>query len=308
MRFRLLLIICAVCALLLLLMPVHKAHSQNYYIEYKIQIKSDNSAAWTITQVSDINASIDTLEGLQLKVAILVEAAMNENQREMTLNMNSLEMDNNISWDTQSKTTKYLFMWQNFSTTQNGEITLGDVFRVTDFFSQLYGDGTLQIIYPPIYTVKLVSPVPNERDDSVQTLKWFRTQDFIKGNPRIVLTSKSPNPNAEDWQQNAIIILGSAIAVAISLIGFYLFKRQKREKEKASRAAPLGAPLMESDEEKVVRIIKSSGGSLHQSAIAEQCRFSKAKTSQLLAALEQKGMVRRYKKGRDKIVTLNEPG
>jgi uncharacterized membrane protein len=38
--------------------------------------------------------------------------------------------------------------------------------------------------------------------------------------------------------------------------------------------------------------------------IAEQCRFSKAKTSQLVAALEQKGVVRRYKKGRDKIVTL----
>ena len=45
---------------------------------------------------------------------------------------------------------------------------------------------------------------------------------------------------------------------------------------------------------------------MRQSAIAEQCRFSKAKTSQLLAVLEQKKVITRYKKGRDKIVTLNE--
>jgi uncharacterized membrane protein len=65
-------------------------------------------------------------------------------------------------------------------------------------------------------------------------------------------------------------------------------------------------PLIESDEEKIIKIIRSSGGKVRQSTITEQCRFSKAKTSQLLAALEQKGIITRYKKGRDKIVTLNE--
>jgi uncharacterized membrane protein len=65
-------------------------------------------------------------------------------------------------------------------------------------------------------------------------------------------------------------------------------------------------PIVETDEEKIVRLLKSSHGSLHQSAIVEQCRFSKAKTSQLLAALESRGVVRREKKGRDKIVALVE--
>ena len=46
------------------------------------------------------------------------------------------------------------------------------------------------------------------------------------------------------------------------------------------------------------------GGSVNQSIIAERCQFSKAKTSQLLSALEQKGVVIRHKKGRDKIVIL----
>ena len=300
MRFHLIVII---FVLALLLMPLNVAHCQDY-LQYKVQINGDNSAIWTVTLVSDVNASIDSWDSFQQKVANLVDAARNETHREMAIDPNSLQMEITISQETQSKTTEYVFTWQNFSIIENDKIMFGDVFRVAEFFNQLYGDDTLQIGYPSTYAVDSVTPTPNMQNDSLQTLEWFRTQDFIKGNPRIVLTSKSPNPNAEDWQQDAIIILGSVIAVATPLIGFYLFKRQKREKEKASRAAPLDASLMESDEEKIVRIIKSSGGSLHQSTIAEQCRFSKAKTSQLLAALEQKGIVRRYKKGRDKIVTL----
>ena len=156
-----------------------------------------------------------------------------------------------------------------------------------------------------MYAIESVSPIPDKRDDTAQMLEWFRTQGFINGKPRITLTSKSQNPNGEGWQQNAIIVLGSATAVALSLIGFYTFKRHKR-KEKAvpTTVTHPGAPLIESNEEKIVKVIRSSGGSLHQSMIVEQCRFSKAKTSQLLASLEQKGVVRRYKKGRDKIVTL----
>jgi uncharacterized membrane protein len=300
MRFRLIVII---FVLALLLIPMNKAHCQDY-IQYKVQINGDNSATWTVTLVSDVNASIDSLDSFQQKVATLVDAARNGTHREMTIDPNSLQMVTTISWETQSKTTEYVFTWQNFSMNENDKIMFGDVFRVAEFFGQLYGGGTLQIGYPPTYTVDSVTPTPNVQNDTLQTLEWFRTQDFIKGNPRIVLTNKSPNQSGEDWQKNAIIILGSVTAVATSLIGFYLFKRQKREKEKASRATSLGVPLMEGDEEKIVRIIKSSGGSLHQSTIAEQCRFSKAKTSQLLAALEQKGVVRRYKKGRDKIVTL----
>jgi uncharacterized membrane protein len=45
---------------------------------------------------------------------------------------------------------------------------------------------------------------------------------------------------------------------------------------------------------------------MRQSEITEQCRFSKAKTSQLLSDLEGRGIITRYKKGRDKIVSLKE--
>jgi uncharacterized membrane protein len=69
---------------------------------------------------------------------------------------------------------------------------------------------------------------------------------------------------------------------------------------------PAETSTVETEEDKIIKILKSSGGSLRQSVIVEQCRFSKAKTSQLLTVLEEKGKITRLKKGRDKIVTLKE--
>jgi uncharacterized membrane protein len=86
-----------------------------------------------------------------------------------------------------------------------------------------------------------------------------------------------------------------------------MVKRNKRKtKERPTAGTFAGTTYIESDEEKIIKIIRHSGGILNQTAIAEQCRFSKAKTSQLLATLEQKGVIKRFKKGRDKIVTLTE--
>ena len=61
---------------------------------------------------------------------------------------------------------------------------------------------------------------------------------------------------------------------------------------------------MEDDEEKVVNLLKAAGGSLYQSAIADQCGFSRSKASKLLALMERKRKIRREKKGREKLVTL----
>lgn len=298
MKSRLLLTLLAV---LLLLSAVNKAHCQDY-IQYQIQVNNDNSATWTVTQVSDINATIDTWEGFQQKIFTLVDAAINATNREMTIEPESIQMETVISWETQSKTTEYRFKWLNFSTTDTDKIAFGDVFQVSEFFSQLYGDGALQITYPSNYTVMSVSPTPNKQDTDLQTLDWYRTQDFMNGKPSITLTLKSQNGNEVSWPQSTLLVVVSAIAIAAFLIGFYLVRRTKQK----TKVVPAAVTFTESDEEKIIKIIRQSGGILNQTAIAEQCRFSKAKTSQLLTTLEQKGVIKRFKKGRDKIVMLTE--
>jgi uncharacterized membrane protein len=315
MRLHFPIALCIMFAVFFLLTPLLIVQAQTY-IQYKVQINIGGSASWTITQVSDINGTVDTWEGFQQKVGSLINAAANQTQREMSLDPNSLQISTVISTN-QSKTVAYLFTWQNFSVIQNGEITFGDVFHVNNFFNNLYGDGGLQISYPETYALKSVFPAPDERDNSTQTLEWLGTQLFVNEKPSITLTSLSATPSpsptsnqaadGSEWQLYAIISIASAVAAA-SLVGVFMARRRKRKSELTEAAKFAEFPAIESEEQKIVKILQANGGSAFQSAITEQSRFSKAKTSQLLTALEKKGIVTRYKKGRDKIVTLAERG
>src|SRR4030067_2894275 len=137
MKIRRLIIPMAVFSIFLMLLSIHTSHAVDY-IEYKIEINMDASAAWTITRLSDLNASID-LEGFPLRVTALVDAAATQTHREMSLDLDSLQVNDEISWETQSRKTIYSFTWHNFSVTKNRNITFGDAFAVPDFFGQLFG-------------------------------------------------------------------------------------------------------------------------------------------------------------------------
>ena len=123
----------------------------------------------------------------------------------------------NTTISSQSKTTEYSFVWENFSLIQGNQIVFGDVFSVNNFFAQLYGDAALQISYPSTFSVKSVTPTPYQRDDSDQILDWARTQDLVNGKTSIILTSAPANQNStlNGWQQYAII--GIIVAVGVGL-------------------------------------------------------------------------------------------
>jgi uncharacterized membrane protein len=287
----------------LLLISCRLAYGEDQ-TEYTIQIGGNCSATWIIRRTVGVQDSIDTLEEFQNRVEALVETAKNKTGRDMTVDVESMTFTPSGS----NVTVEYKFYWRNFSKIEDKKIMISDVFQVKDVFLQLYGNGEICITYPSQYIVETVSPSPEERNDSLQILKWLKTEDFINGFPVIILRDKSLTPGfLETFGQNVIIILGLVVIAAGSSIGFYVFKR-RREKESETAKTPelIGLPKIESAEEKIVKMLKSSGGSLYQSAIVDQSKFSKAKTSQLLTALEKTGIVSRYKKGRDKIVILIE--
>jgi uncharacterized membrane protein len=271
--------------------------------EYNIQIKNDGSSTWILIRDVGANGSIDSWLQFQNKVMSLVEKAQSKTGREM-----SVEPDNmSISVSGSYAVVEYSFDWINFSRTENAKIMIGDVFEVENFFNQLYGDGEVNMTYPSGYVAETVLPQPYERDDSRQTLIWVGTADFTN-NTNIVLEKEALTPGfLNALQQNAVLIVSLiAMASALSAV-FYLFRgRQKRDREVAAKPEIPSVMEIESDEEKVVKFIRHSGGSLYQSTITDRCGFSKAKTSQILSILESKGMVSRYKKGRQKVVTLTD--
>jgi uncharacterized membrane protein len=292
--------ILCIIALLLLVLLVQDANCQNYS-EYSIHINNDGSANWRITKFSDINAQVETWESFQQKIFDLVDFAANLTQRAMSVDQNSLQIDTVISG--KSKTIQYSFTWQNFSFIQANDILFGDVFGANNFFSNFFGDASLQFTYPSTFIIKSVTPQPYEQDDSTKTLRWSRTQDLVNQETKIILSN-----NSNESQQYGIIAAISAGSVSLFLIGFYMFKRRNKKKSSTSPIKSQDSFLVESETDKVLKILKTSGGRMLQSEITEQTRFSKAKTSQLLATLEKYGEITRYKKGRNKIVTLKERG
>jgi uncharacterized membrane protein len=283
------------------IIPLHFAQGQNYF-EYSIQIKSDSSAIWMITQFSSSNVTIESFDVFQQKVFDLVDSAASITNREMTADENSLQINTTISLE--SKITEYSFVWLNFSIIKGNMLTFGDVFQVNNFFGQLFGDAALQLTYPSDFTINSIFPTPYERKDSADMMKWSRTQDLVTNRVSIVLSNNSQVGNATNngWEFYAIVVAIISVGTVLSLAGFFMFKRRKNN---ASLANTIESPIM-SEEDKVLKLLKSFGGNMRQSEITEQSRFSKAKTSQLLTALEKKGSITRYMSGRDKIVTLKE--
>lgn len=310
MKLSVILIACIVCSVILPLSgSIFQAYAQNF-VQYKVQIELDSSAVWTIIQASNLDDTIETWQSFQQRTENIVYESSIQTQRQMRLDPDSLQM--NTVWENQSHTTEFQFTWLNFSIIQDGQISFGDVFR-TGFFDQLYGDGELQISYPLTYKVESISPQPNGISTAPQMLDYLGTQFFVDGSPSITLvpelTSPSPDHTMDnvDWQ--FYVALGvSAFAVIAAFVSLFLARRRARQRREETKPQSVTIPVVETDEEKIVKLIRANGGSAFQTAIGEQLRFSKAKTSQLLSALENKGVVARYKKGRDKIVTLAAQG
>jgi uncharacterized membrane protein len=264
-------------------------------------VESNGSASWLITQFSDANATVESFDIFQKKVFDLVDLAANITNRIMTVDEDSLQINTTISFD--SKITEYSFIWQNFSAIQDNLLIIGDVFQVNNFFGP-FGDAALQLTYPSEFSIKSASPVPYASQNSAFTIVWMRTQDLVTNKVNVVLTSNTQNENdfTSNWQFYLILVALVVGGSLLSLVGFFIFKRRTNN---GFTSNTIESPIM-SEEDKVLKILKTFGGSMRQSEITEQSKFSKAKTSQLLSGLEKKGSITRYMSGRDKIVTLKE--
>jgi uncharacterized membrane protein len=272
-------------------------------VDYELQIFDDGSASWTIRLTVTINDTYDDLNQFQDKVQSLVEVASNATGRSMSaeaISLNSIISGSYVSL-------QYIFRWHNFSKIENGRILIGDVFQVQNLFPRLYGDGTILMTYPKEYGVNSIVPAPSQRDDSIQRLEWLGTAEFDVGNVDIIFTEgESPAP-LNLLGQN-IVLIGGLTAIVVGFVASMLVLRRRKTEETKSveRSLPSISAGIESDEAKIVKMLKSAGGSTYQTAIADYFRFSRSKTSQLLRAMEINGIVQRHKKGRDKIVTLIE--
>lgn len=197
---------------------------------------------------------------------------------------------------------KFQYDWVGFAKVEGERIAVGDVFE-GGFY--LYRDDTLIVKYPQEFGILAVSPLPDEDRGSEQALLWYGRRNFGGGEPTIILTSANleRGSNIDDYMLPILIIV---LIVPLSFVIFWVFRKRKKRVLTEGINRPLNKDRLEikSDEDKVVELLREVGGQIYQSTVTKRLGFSKAKTSILLKRMEDKGLVKRKKYGREVVVTL----
>jgi uncharacterized membrane protein len=94
------------------------------------------------------------------------------------------------------------------------------------------------------------------------------------------------------------------IAVAAISIGYYV-TRKRPEVIAPPRVRVVGLP---DDLREVVEVIRASGGRMNQVELRRRLPYSEAKVSLMLSDLEDRGVIRKIKRGRANVIVLTELG
>lgn len=282
-----------------------KSQGQSEWVTtYIVEVQTDGSANWIIERrtlnASDVfqYSSIEYLQEFSSNINALVDKALIKTGRE------DMKAENFTTTTTFYKATtgsygtiKYKFDWSKFAESEDTRIIVREVF-VDGIF--LFGNGTLIVRYPQEYLVIWISPKPDVEFN--QTTTWYKLQNFKEGEPILVVQKEKLN-TLSSLEQYFPIIAGIA-TFGICSLGLWFFKFRKRERTEVGGSVPKFPLVTEDAEEKIIMLLKTAGGRSDQSAITQQLGFSRSKTSKLLTAMEDKKIIVRQKKGREKLVTL----
>ncbi len=277
---------------------VRIAGSATWIIERRFLLKTDEDVTIFEQYMLEFeNQSAVYLEEFQNKTYELVNRASNITDRNMSAENFDVDVYILETVTDSYGVTKYQFDWIRFANIEDKRITIGDVFE-GGFY--LYEGDTLVMKYPLGYVVVDVRPKPD--GESGQMLMWYGRRNFMWGEPKVSLEERTLSVMGI-LQENALVIFGLIVVATISSVCLWFFKFKKRD---VRGRVPRVTLEIEDDEDKVVTLLKAAGGRLYQSTITKKCGFSKSKASELLTSMENKGLVRRQKKGREKLVTLIE--
>jgi DNA-binding MarR family transcriptional regulator len=286
----------------------------------KIEVRADGSATWTIERrfllkteedvsifeqyITEFEAQKEAyLEEFSNKTRELVDRASVITGRSMRAENFQITIDVLQTATASYGVITYRYDWVGFAKVEAKRITIGDVFE-GGFY--LYQEDALTIEHPSGYVVIAVSPTPDDTRKSDRTLTWYGRRNFGAGEPTVIL-EKETSSILDILQDHLPLTVGLLAIAGGGFTGLYLFKRKKKKKgDIKSSLVQATFEKMEDDEEKVIRLLESAGGQLFQSLIAKHCGFSSSKTSELLTTMENKGIVARRTKGREKLVTLIE--
>jgi predicted transcriptional regulator len=274
----------------------------------KITVETDGSASWIVERKTDLQnesdkaaffdyANLTSVESFAENMKSQVSYASLITGRSMRAEnfqviVNIFRIPTGLEGVIQ-----FQFEWVGFAKNMDNQgIKIGDVF-VGEL--DLSKDDTLVIYYPVDYDVEFVYPLPDETGKSDRALIWYGPKNFGAGEP-IIFLKKEEFDFFKIFDFKLLISIITITCLSVACLWLYI-ERRKYSVEQASKPSRF---QIKSDEENVIAMLKEAGGSMPQSAITKKCGFSKSKMSGLLKSMEERGVIKRRRKGREKVVML----
>jgi len=263
----------------------------NWHVEYRTLLASDED-----TRAFDAytkNISYSYLPGFQdlMQRSAAQAAAATSRPMEIT----------GFTGDTVIQTTPtgrygivyYSFSWKNFAKTGSG-LAIGDAFAGGMYLAK---DNTLVIRYPSEYTVSVAEPAPDQMRDG---LVWYGQRSFGAGEPRLVF-EKSGFP----WLP---VLLAGVVCVIILAVLYRVLSKRRSSHPADIEADDPPVTLSETElfslEERIIQLLKTSGGEQYQSEIVKNLGLPKSTVSATLNDLHKRGIIQKIKKGRENLIRL----
>jgi uncharacterized membrane protein len=286
----------------LLCVSIAGAAPENYKTTYTINVKEDGTAIWNVeyrtllSTKEDFSSFENYTQALQSVYLEEFKTLMVRSTSIAAAATSRRMIAGDFTGDAavQSSPTgtygvvHYSFQWTNFAR-KDTNINIGDAFVGGLYLSK---DNTLIIQYPSDYSVEQVTPQPDQIRDG---LIWYGLRSFGAGEPRIVLT-----------RQSFPYTLPAILLVLIAVIGVSIYILRIRRNKENSREIPVNvteADMMDL-EDRIVKLLKESGGSLYQSEIGRRLDLPKSTVSSALNGLQDKNTIQKIKKGRENMIRL----
>ena len=174
-----------------------------------------------------------------------------------------------------------------------------------------YSNFTLTVILPPeaILSQQSVTPlfpqaISNYTDGLSMAFIW--NIDFLQSGQEKVFIVRYQDPLDESLPVGLMgveLVVFSAAFLGVGLILGYLGPKAISKLREIGRVRIVG---ITSEEEEVMDAIRIKGGSCPQKDLYRDLDMSQSKVSLILTALEERGLVRRFKDGRENIVHIIE--
>ncbi len=300
-------------SLIFLLLISTASAANEYQTTYTINVRADGTAVWSVEYRTPLltQDDLDAFENYtgQLKTKYLrefrelmqnsVSAASNATARKMIVGGFTGEGNIETAPTGNYGVVHYSFTWTGFANLDTDKnINIGDVFVGGLYLSK---DNTLIIQYPSGYTAEMVIPQPDTVRDG---MIWYGLRSFKAGEPTILL--KPPF----SWMPYTL-----AFVIAVAAGAVILKSRKKGQVMDAPSIEKMGTTEethhetgadMIHLEDRIVALMKESGGALYQSDIVKKLDIPKSTVSSALNGLHSKNIVQKIKKGRENLIRLTE--